>query len=108
MATGPEHYREAERLDAAAAAAFKAVRPETATFMAHRAQVHATLAQAAATAMSTDMGEIDFEAWDAVCGVQEDEHDEDQEVDDLAEADAWNEADADYAASLEPGIEADL
>jgi len=100
MATGPEHYREAERLDAAAAAAFKAVRPETATFMAHRAQVHATLAQAAATAMSTDMGEIDFEAWDAVCGVQEDEH--------LAEADAWNEADADYAASLEPGIEADL
>jgi hypothetical protein len=77
MATGPEHYRKAEELDAAAAAAFKAVRPEAATFMARRALIHATLALAAATAMSTDMGELDFEAWDAVCGVQEEEHDED-------------------------------
>ena len=65
--TGPEHYREAERLLAEAGAEGAEgtyfVRPESLA----AAQVHATLAHAAATALSgTHSGAMpaaDFEAW---------------------------------------------
>jgi hypothetical protein len=70
-----------------------------ATKSATASPVHATLALAAATAMSAQQGmsAIDFEAWDAVCGVQEDEYDEpmtnrDVDPEHVAECDAWAEA----------------
>jgi hypothetical protein len=68
--TGPEHYREAERLLALGE-----------TISEHggdlgqllpAAQVHATLALAAATAMNdagNGMAQVDFLAWDKVAGV---------------------------------------
>ena len=63
--TGPEHYREAERdLDAACRASDKG-RNEDAVFWHQSAQVHATLALAAATAVS-DHGVMpvpDADAW---------------------------------------------
>jgi hypothetical protein len=84
MATGPEHYREAERLLeqsktwANADTGWKA-RLSTEERIARRmadlaeAQVHADLAKAAATAMGTasenGMPRSDFEAWDKVAGV---------------------------------------
>lgn len=82
MATGPELFREALRLRKQAAEWMdvdwgwkgKLSTEERLAFrMADlaEAQVCATLANAAATAMGADMGELDFEAWDAVCGVQE-------------------------------------
>lgn len=74
---GPEHYREAEQLlDAAfasTATTFEGDNPEADRLIA-AAQVHATLAHAAATAMSATgaagMAPIDFKAWDAAAGVQ--------------------------------------
>jgi len=68
--TGPEHYREAEHLledgffDAGAD-------PELAARDLARAQVHATLALAAATALNDSaigMGETDTRAWAKVAG----------------------------------------
>jgi len=74
MPTGPEHYREAERL----LNGLK-TRDGSALFVEDgneqvlaAAQVHATLALAAATAMSgtkNGMAPVDFKAWDAVAGV---------------------------------------
>ncbi|WP_086559940.1 hypothetical protein [Streptomyces africanus] len=82
MATGPEHYREAERLIeqsktwANADTGWKAhLSPEVrrAYRMADlaEAQVHADLAKAAATAMgalSGGMAGEDYSAWDKVAG----------------------------------------
>ncbi|MGY5033254.1 hypothetical protein ACWC9U_20645 [Streptomyces sp. 900116325] len=75
--TGPEHYREAERL-AARAHHFTygdGADPAVGAALAAEAQVHATLAVAAATAMggaaSGGMPPVDFRAWVATCGVQE-------------------------------------
>lgn len=69
--TGPEHYLEAERL-IGLAAEFNT--PSLATEARQIAQVHASLALAAATAMAADsndgMHQLDFEAWDEVCGVR--------------------------------------
>jgi hypothetical protein len=70
--TGPEHYREAERLLSEAgvggAEGTYFVRPESLA----AAQVHATLAAAAATALgSTRTGAMpaaDYEAWRAAAG----------------------------------------
>jgi hypothetical protein len=71
--TGPEHYLEAERLIT------EGVYDEDGEEELFErdialAQVHATLALAAATAMgsasSAGMLAVDFEAWDRVCGVQ--------------------------------------
>jgi hypothetical protein len=71
MATGPEHYQRAERLLAPALDGRHPTPEEVA-----RAQVHATLALAAATAMAASgtagiggtMDPADFQAWDSVCG----------------------------------------
>lgn len=68
--TGPEHYLEAQRL-----VVNDGVSPPPADGDIAIAQVHATLALAAATAMAAydqeGMVPDDFNAWDAVCGVQE-------------------------------------
>ncbi|MBC9729892.1 hypothetical protein [Streptomyces sp. TRM68367] len=84
--TGPDHYREAERLTRQAGTwmdadtGWKAHLP-TSERLAHRmadlaeAQVHATLANAAATALNdnaTDEGGMpleDYDAWREVAGV---------------------------------------
>lgn len=85
MASGPEHYQEAERL-AEIAEQYLSDDADAMPFahgMALAAQVHATLALAAAIAMghrpAGGMDHLDFEAWDAVAGVQEDD-DEDGEA----------------------------
>lgn len=67
--TGPEHYLEAERLVVTYAGMERPTEQEIA-----RAQVHATLAQAAATALGASaicggVG-VDVAAWDKACGVQ--------------------------------------
>lgn len=63
--TGPEHYREAERLLAVCAGLQRGSELDTACTAA--AQVHATLALAAATALSDapqgGMGGNDWTAW---------------------------------------------
>ncbi|MFE2353418.1 hypothetical protein [Streptomyces parvulus] len=74
--TGPEHYREAERLLELASSSkettYEGDNPEADRDIA-AAQVHATLALAAATAMSSTeqggMARVDFEAWDRAAGV---------------------------------------
>lgn len=76
--TGPEHYREAERLlDMAHHHSYgDGADPVTGAALAAEAQAHATLALAAATAQSAPvegdpdagMPAEDAEAWDAVCG----------------------------------------
>jgi hypothetical protein len=63
MPTGPDHYREAEKLAALAATAR---RPKWATGYMQLAQVHATLALAAATALNQaepGMTQEDWESW---------------------------------------------
>ena len=60
--TGPEHYREAERLMRMAA---QTENSKLATDCQQAAQVHATLALAAATALGLDLGVADYEAWHA-------------------------------------------
>jgi hypothetical protein len=70
MTTGPEHFREAENL--AATAMNHGFGDEHCRDLLAAAQVHATLALAAATAMSgtkNGMAPVDFKAWDAVAGV---------------------------------------
>lgn len=83
MASGPEHYGRADsimqKLAKAADSGTFMVPVQAQLFMA-QAQVHATLALAAATAMAcgTDaprMHMYDFEAWDAVAGVPENDDD---------------------------------
>lgn len=81
--TGPEHYREAERLLALAASSdqttYEGENPEADRTIAE-AQAHATLAQAAAIAQSapvdgeadSGMPPADAEAWNAVAGVRPD------------------------------------
>ncbi|MFJ2568144.1 hypothetical protein ACIO02_35365 [Streptomyces sp. NPDC087568] len=79
MATGPEHYREAERL-AGMAHRFTygdGADPTVGAALAAEAQVHATLALAAATAMSapvdqepdTGMPPADVREWARAAGV---------------------------------------
>ncbi|MEU6057938.1 hypothetical protein [Streptomyces sp. NPDC047097] len=70
--TGPDHYREAERLLGMAYHFTYGGDPVTGAALAAEAQAHATLALAAATAMSgssTGMSRIDFTAWDKAAGV---------------------------------------
>jgi hypothetical protein len=72
MTTGPENYRIAE---AHLGDAQRAADPELERYFLAAAQVHATLALAAATAMGSrsaapGMNELDFEAWDRVAGVK--------------------------------------
>lgn len=69
--TGPEHYREAEFLLAAADAYDQDGAPQTAAARRAEAQVHATLAQAAATALlaalfatHADINHPHDDAWD--------------------------------------------
>lgn len=74
--TGPEHYQEAERLvsprtvQSLSGREMHNVQPTLETIL--QAQVHATLALAAATAMNghdeTGMPKSDFRAWDVACG----------------------------------------
>ena len=70
--TGPEHYAEAERLlgIVSEAVAEPGDVPLNKQIVAE-AQVHATLALAAATAMAAaeTMDSRDFKAWDTVAGV---------------------------------------
>ncbi|MDX3033924.1 hypothetical protein [Streptomyces scabiei] len=76
--TGPEHYREAERLLAVASESkdttFEGHNPEADGTIAE-AHVHATLALAAATALgSTRTGAMpaaDYEAWRVTSGAKE-------------------------------------
>ncbi|MFJ2178930.1 hypothetical protein ACIOHE_39310 [Streptomyces sp. NPDC087851] len=78
MATGPEHYREAERLAAMARhwTYGDGDDPVTGAALATEAQVHATLALAAATAQSASvdgdpdsgMPPADIKAWHAAVG----------------------------------------
>lgn len=79
MATGPEHYREAERLLAVADGYDKKSAPQLADRRRAAAQVHATLALTAATAMTavpTSPGEDsgmttpEFDAWEEVAGTR--------------------------------------
>jgi hypothetical protein len=63
MATGPEHYREAERLDAEAGERIASGGWSAATALAARAQVHATLANAAALVDATNEELSDLTAW---------------------------------------------
>lgn len=76
--TGPEHYTAAEEFIETAKTSDIGTDSQRLTLMA--AQVHATLALAAATAMAAvpvdhgtagGMDQRDFDAWDAVAGVQE-------------------------------------
>jgi hypothetical protein len=68
--TGPEHYREAEQ--ALELATQASPDPEVAALLIAGAQAHATLAAAAATAMSGfsehGLRREDWSAWDRVCG----------------------------------------
>lgn len=102
MATGPDHYLEAERMRAAADEWADADLGWKANLTAQErinqrladladAQVHATLALAAATAMAgrtsnvthvSGMHEVDFETWDRVAGVQDDEDDNGADIPD--------------------------
>jgi hypothetical protein len=72
--TGPEHYLEAERLIATGVydedGDEELLKRDIAV-----AQVHATLALAAATAMTggAPMDDSDYMAWDKACGVAVDE-----------------------------------
>jgi hypothetical protein len=74
--TGAEHYREAERLLTEAPRPADGYGPDLDTGKVALAQVHATLALAAATAMNGyragDMHPADFKAWDRACGVSPD------------------------------------
>ncbi|MGW0993505.1 hypothetical protein ACWD5V_09380 [Streptomyces sp. NPDC002523] len=83
MATGPEHYREAERLvrDAHRFTYGDTADPVTGAALATEAQVHATLALAAATAMQAPvdgsecgMGSREFDAWYKAAGVKAPTH----------------------------------
>lgn len=67
---GPEHYREAERLAGPTGEWYYANPDEVPAILA-RAQVSATLALAAATALAAvdTMDDEDFNAWDKVAGV---------------------------------------
>lgn len=71
--TGPEHYRKAEELIGKAAKHGDGTDRQATTLAA--AQVHATLALAAATAMpATDSpgcrATYEYSAWNHACGVQ--------------------------------------
>lgn len=71
MATGPEHYSEAETALELAATDNSAGNHSDAEFWQREAQVRATLAQAAAVAMAAKdhMPAVDWAAWDKVSGV---------------------------------------
>jgi hypothetical protein len=60
---GPEHYAEAERCLDTAARDFDRGNASGATFELQRAQVHATLAQAAATALNDSQGGTPTPEW---------------------------------------------
>ncbi len=64
--TGPEHFVKAED-HLTDAATMDAVDPEAAAWHQRQAQVHATLALAAATALMP--GPAEWSAWDAAAGV---------------------------------------
>ena len=77
--TGPEHYAEAERLMARLAEMSNTPGPvdrEATLVISSVAQVHATLALAAATALGAGtesrrgMDSLDWQAWDEVAGAQ--------------------------------------
>lgn len=82
--TGPEHYKEAERLLKRAAELTPPISEHDLRAIQERAQVHATLALAAATALGSrgmhhdiddrptpaGMHPADFIAWDDVAGVE--------------------------------------
>lgn len=69
--TGPEHYKAAEGLIRELSKALETVPRADVALVLDQAQVHATLALAAATAMSRpDMADEDFLAWDRACGEQ--------------------------------------
>jgi hypothetical protein len=79
MATGPDHYREAERLaDRAHHYTYgDGGDPVTGAALAAEAQVHATLALTAATAMQAPVDGIEpgmapheWQAWQAAAGVE--------------------------------------
>ncbi|MEW2250423.1 hypothetical protein AB0907_24150 [Streptomyces sp. NPDC006975] len=85
MATGPQHYREAERL-ASMAHRFTygdGADPTVGAALAAEAQAHATLALAAATALSTPdrsspprISRYAWEEWQQAAGVQPPEGDD--------------------------------
>jgi hypothetical protein len=62
--TGPEHYRQAERHAREAAETYNET-PDFSAWLQRQAQVHATLALAAAQGLShaSDMPEDDFQDW---------------------------------------------
>lgn len=74
--TGPEHYREAERLLDPKGPLYVAV-PEDIPVLIARAQVHATLALAAATALGAirldedGMPSVDENAWLVVASLED-------------------------------------
>lgn len=77
MTTGPQHYRLAEDH---LGYAQNSDAPDVEALHLGYAQAHATLALAAATAMSAPPGgmhAIDLEEWDRACGAQEEYDDED-------------------------------
>jgi hypothetical protein len=64
--TGPENYKEAERLVTAS----RGQELDCAAVTIAEAQVYATLALAAATALGLDAPPREYDAWYAVCGVK--------------------------------------
>ena len=64
--TGPEHYKKAEELIGYAEDADADATTEDVALMLQFAQAHATLAQAAATALAagSKMNSVDFDEWD--------------------------------------------
>jgi hypothetical protein len=69
---GPEHYTESERLLNDAANAAPDGDPADVALLLQFAQVHATLALAAATALNDaedGLSMVDFRAWDDAAGV---------------------------------------
>lgn len=73
--TGPEHYRKAEELLAVADDYEDDGAPQTARIRREEAQVHATLALAAATALIDETPRSDcfdnYAAWSAVAGASD-------------------------------------
>lgn len=75
--TGPEHYRQAEellgQLRKAQSSMSSSVSPERVAAVMAEAQVHATLALAAATAMNdaeSGMSIPDYQEWDKAAGAK--------------------------------------
>ena len=72
--TGPQHYREAERLLDLADDQARGGHDHAEAMAVANAQVHATLALAAATALNSSAGVADWEPWCETTGWKKQYH----------------------------------